>query len=201
MNKQYSTACERNREPILEVLQQVFSDRKHVLEIGSGTGQHAVFLGVALPQLLWQTSDLPQNHSSIQAWVNESALTNVVPPIALDMSVAEWDADFLDKKIDALFTANTCHIMEWPEVVHMFAGAARLLQVGGKFCVYGPFKYQGQFTSASNAQFDASLRAHEAHMGIRDIESMQQLALSHGFAMLQDHAMPANNRLLVWQRS
>ncbi|RBA25367.1 DUF938 domain-containing protein [Herminiimonas fonticola] len=201
MNKQFSSACERNREPILAILDKEFADRKHVLEIGSGTGQHAVFFGAGLPQLIWQTSDLPQNHSSIQAWLQEAALKNVLPPIALDMSNAEWAVDLLDKDMDAVFTANTCHIMAWSEVEKMFAGAAHVLQAGGKLCVYGPFNYKGQFTSVGNAQFDASLRTQAAHMGIRDIEAMQELANAHGFIMQADHAMPANNRLLVWQRT
>ncbi|MDO9420077.1 MAG: DUF938 domain-containing protein [Herminiimonas sp.] len=201
MNKQFSTACERNREPILETLNEVFADRKHVLEIGSGTGQHAVFFGAALPQLIWQTGDLPQSHPSILAWLQEAELTNVLPPIVLDMSKAAWETEVLDTGIDAVFTANTCHIMAWSEVERMFAGLARVLHSGGKLCVYGPFNYDGQFTSAGNAQFDASLRAQAAHMGIRDIEAMQKLAAQHGFVMLADHALPANNRLLVWQRS
>lgn len=201
MNKQFSTACERNREPILETLREVFADRKHVLEIGSGTGQHAVFFGAALPQLIWQTGDLPQSHPSILAWLQEAELTNVLPPIVLDMSNAAWETEVLDTGIDAVFTANTCHIMAWSEVERMFAGLARVLHSGGKLCVYGPFNYDGQFTSAGNAQFDASLRAQAAHMGIRDIEAMQKLAGQYGFVMLADHALPANNRLLVWQRS
>lgn len=201
MSKQFSTACERNREPILDALSKEFADRKHVLEIGSGTGQHAVFFGAALPQLIWQTGDLPQSHPSILAWLQEAELTNVLPPIVLDMSKAAWETEVLDTGIDAVFTANTCHIMAWSEVERMFAGLARVLHSGGKLCVYGPFNYDGQFTSAGNAQFDASLRAQAAHMGIRDIEAMQKLAAQHGFFMLADHALPANNRLLVWQRS
>lgn len=200
-NKQFSSACERNREPILATLRHVFADRKHVLEIGSGTGQHAVFFGAALPQLIWQTGDLPQNHPSIQAWLQEADLTNVLSPIVVDMSKVDWETDLLDKGIDAVFTANTCHIMAWSEVERMFAGVSRILPAGGKLCVYGPFNYNGQFTSPGNAQFDASLRAQAAHMGIRDIEAMQQLAARHGFVMQADHALPANNRLLAWQRT
>jgi SAM-dependent methyltransferase len=201
MSKQFSAACERNREPILETLKKVFADRKHVLEIGSGTGQHAVFFGAALPQLIWQTGDLQQNHPSIHAWLQEAELKNVLPPIVLDMSNAAWDADLLDKGVDAVFTANICHIMAWTELEKMFAGVARVLQPGGKLCVYGPFNCNGQFTSSGNAQFDASLRAQASHMGIRDIEAMQNLAGIHGFVIQSDHALPANNRLLVWQRS
>lgn len=200
-NKQFSSACERNREPILATLRNVFADRRHVLEIGSGTGQHAVFFGAALPQLIWQTGDLPQSHPSIQAWLQEAELTNVLSPIVVDMSKVDWATDLLDSGIDAVFTANTCHIMAWSEVERMFAGASRILPAGGKLCVYGPFNYNGQFTSPGNAQFDASLRAQAAHMGIRDIEAMQQLAGRHGFVMQADHALPANNRLLAWQRN
>ena len=171
------------------------------MEIGSGTGQHAVFFGAALPQLIWQTGDLQQNHPSIHAWLQEAELKNVLPPIVLNMSNAEWEADLLDTGIDAVFTANTCHIMAWTEVEKMFAGVARTLQSGGKLCVCGPFNYNGQFTSSGNAQFDASLRAQASHMGIRDIEAMRNLAGTHGFMIHEDQALPSNNRLLVWQRS
>lgn len=201
MNKQFSSACERNRAPILDVLRQEFSDCKYVLEIGSGTGQHAVFFGAALPHLTWQTADLPQSHDSIRAWLQDAELTNVLPPIALDMSRIDWEADLIATGFDAVFTANTCHIMAWTEVGQMFAGAARILHSGGKLSAYGPFNYDGQFTSTGNAQFDASLRMQAAHMGIRDIESMRELAAEHNFVMQADHALPANNRLLVWRRN
>lgn len=196
MSKQFSSACERNRQPILDVLKSELTACTRVLEIGSGTGQHAVFFGAQLPQLMWQTSDLLQNHPSIQAWIQEAELPNVLPPIVLDMTDAAWPAE----RFDAVFTANTCHIMAWPQVEALFAGVAHILPAGGKLCVYGPFNYAGKFTSPGNAQFDASLRAQAAHMGIRDIEAMQSLAQEHGFVMHADHAMPANNRLLVWQR-
>lgn len=196
MSKQFSSTCERNRQPILDVLKSELAASTRVLEIGSGTGQHAVFFGAQLPQLMWQTSDLLQNHPSIQAWIQEAELPNVLPPIVLDMTDAAWPAE----RFDAVFTANTCHIMAWSQVVALFAGAAHILPPGGKLCVYGPFNYAGKFTSPGNAQFDASLRAQAAHMGIRDIEAMQSLAQEHGFVMQADHAMPANNRLLVWRR-
>jgi cyclopropane fatty-acyl-phospholipid synthase-like methyltransferase len=197
MNKQFSSACERNRQPILDVLKIELATCTRVLEIGSGTGQHAVFFAAQLPQLIWQTSDLAQNHPSIQAWMEEAKLPNVLPPIVLDMAQPVWPSE----GFDAVFTANTCHIMAWPQVESMFAGAAHILPPGRKLCVYGPFNYAGKFTSPGNAQFDASLRAQAPHMGIRDIEAMQSLAHAQGFVMQADHAMPANNRLLVWQRS
>jgi SAM-dependent methyltransferase len=196
MRKQFSAACERNREPILAVLRDVFADCTHVLEIGSGTGQHAVFFGAQLPHLVWQTSDLPDNHPSIGAWLQEAQLSNVLPPLMLDTYSDDWPPG----PFDAVFSANTCHIMAWRDVEAMFAGIGRVLQIGGVLCIYGPFNYGGTFTSASNAQFDASLRAHAPHMGIRDVEAINRLAADRGLVLQADHSMPANNRVLVWQR-
>jgi cyclopropane fatty-acyl-phospholipid synthase-like methyltransferase len=196
MTKQFSSACERNQEPILAILRDVFATRRHILEIGSGTGQHAVYFGAHLPQVAWQTSDLPDNHASIVAWQQEAQLSNVLPPLALDAGASDWPAG----PFDGAFTANTCHIMAWHEVEAMFAGVAALLRADGAFCVYGPFNYGGRFTSASNAQFDATLRARAPHMGIRDFEAVNALAAAHRMTLHADHAMPANNRLLVWVR-
>ena len=196
MNKPFSTACERNREPILAILRNEFADCRSVLEVGSGTGQHAVYFGAALPHLVWQTSDLAANHAGIHAWLAEAALPNVLPPLTLDIGSDAWPQEFYD----GVYSANTCHIMAWQEVEAMFAGIARVLRNGGVACVYGPFNYGGQFTSASNAQFDASLRAQAAHMGIRDFEQVDRLADRHGLVLKEDHATPANNRLLVWRK-
>jgi SAM-dependent methyltransferase len=197
MSKQFSSACERNREPILATLRELLATRTRVLEIGSGTGQHAVFFAAHLPHLEWQTSDLPHNHASIIAWQQDAQLHNVLPPLALDAAAAEWPAACFD----AIFSANTCHIMAWHEVQAMFEGVGRVLLPGGVLCIYGPFNYGGAFTSASNAQFDASLRAQQPHMGIRDFDTVNALALAQGLTLQADHAMPANNRLLVWQRA
>lgn len=197
MSKQFSVACERNQEPILQVLRTVLADCRSVLEIGSGTGQHAMYFGAHLPHLLWQTSDLPDNHPSILAWQQETHCANVLPPIALDVSAGAWPQG----PFDAVFSANTCHIMAWEEVGSMFAGVARMLRTGGVLCLYGPFNYRGAFTSASNAQFDAYLKSQAAHMGIRDFEVVDRLANEHGMKLEADHVMPANNRLLVWRRS
>ena len=194
--KQFSPSCERNREPILTVLRDTLADCERVLEIGSGTGQHAVFFAAALPHLLWQTSDLPLNHSSIKAWQEEACLPNVLPPLMLDVSSPSWPED----TFDAVFSANTCHIMDWPEVQMMFEGIGRCLRPGGRLCLYGPFNYGGHFTSESNAQFDASLKTQAAHMGIRDFEAVDALASGQALVLQNDYAMPANNRLLVWQK-
>lgn len=194
--KQFSAACERNREPILALLRTLFTGCERVLEIGSGTGQHAVFFAAHLPGIVWQTSDLPQNHASILAWQEEARLPNVLPPLALDMDAPNWP----QQRFDAVFTANTCHIMAWPQVERMFAGAGQLLPAGGRLCVYGPFNLDGRFTSTSNAEFDAALRRQAPHMGIRDREAVNRLAAAAGLVLEADHAMPANNRLLIWRR-
>lgn len=196
MTRQFSDACERNREPILAVLRDLLAQVKTVLEIGSGTGQHAVYFGAALPHLTWQTSDLPQNHASIHGWLHEVQLPNVLPPFELDVSSANWPSG----PFDAVFTANTCHIMAWDEVCAMFAGAARALRPQGLMCVYGPFNYGGKFTSESNALFDMSLKAQGAHMGICGFEEVDQLARDQGMTLVADHDMPAHNRLLVWRK-
>lgn len=183
--------------PILQVLRDVFADRRRVLEIGSGTGQHAVFFGEKLPHLVWQTSDLAANHASILAWLEEAQCPNVLAPLVLDAGADDWPK----LGFDAVFSANTCHIMAWPEVEKMFAGIGRLLPSGAMAALYGPFNYRGDFTSAGNAQFDAALRAQAPHMGIRDVEAIEALAAAAGLTMQGDYDMPANNRLLVWRRN
>ncbi len=193
--KPYSAACERNREPILAVLRQHFADRHQVLEIGSGTGQHAVHFAAALPHLHWQTSDRPDYHTGICAWLSEAALPNLRPPLTLDVAGAWPQACF-----DAVYSANTLHIMAWSEVQQLFARLPAVMTVDAKLIVYGPFNYGGRYSSDSNAEFDRSLRASAPHMGIRDFEAVDALARTAGLRLLEDVAMPANNRSLIWQR-
>ncbi|HVT33741.1 MAG TPA: DUF938 domain-containing protein [Rhodanobacteraceae bacterium] len=194
--KPFAPACERNRDPILAVLRAHFADRARVLEIGSGTGQHAVHFAAAMPFLVWQTSDVAGNLPGIRTWLDEAELANTPPPIALDVDGDAWPA----MPFDAIFSANTLHIMSWPEVERLFAALGRITTPDAKLAIYGPFNYAGAFTSDSNAAFDASLKARAPHMGIRDIEAVDALARKAGFAMIDDAAMPANNRTLVWQR-
>ncbi len=194
MNKPFSEACERNREPILAVLRNVLRHCRSVLEIGSGTGQHAVHFGSHLPHLQWQTSDLAENHPGIDAWIDAAKPGNVLAPIALDMAAPAWP----QRRFDAVYTANTCHIMSWPQVETMMAGVACVLEPAGVFCIYGPFNYNGACTSEGNARFDAALRQQAPHRGIRDIEAMTSLAARNGWYLQADHAMPANNRLLLF---
>ena len=196
INKPYSESCEQNREPILAVLRELFADRRHVLEIGSGTGQHAVYFAAELPHLVWQTADVAPHHPGIRAWLEDAGLPNVRPPLALDVSHTEWRSG----RYDAVFSANTLHIMGWPEVEAFFAGVAAVLEPGGVLTVYGPFNYGGAFTSESNARFDAWLKARDPASGVRDFEAVDALARAHGLVLQQDVAMPANNRTLVWRR-
>jgi len=193
--KPFSAACERNREPILAVLREHFADRRRVLEVGSGTGQHAVHFASALPQLVWQTSDRPEYLDGIRAWRQEAALANMPPPLTLDVN-GPWPA----QTFDALFTANTLHIMSWPEVQAFFAALPSLLSQDAVLVVYGPFNKGGRFSSESNATFDADLKTRAEHMGIRDIEAVDALAQAAGLRLQRIHEMPANNRCLVWQR-
>jgi SAM-dependent methyltransferase len=193
--KPYSEACERNRETILAVLERVFADRRRVLEIGSGTGQHAVAFAAAMPELVWQPSDIPAHLDGIRAWTEDAALANLREPIALDVDVDPWPV----AAFDAAFSANTAHIMSAPQVERLLARAARALERGGVFALYGPFNYGGRYTSGSNERFDASLRARDPASGIRDFEWVDSRARHEGFVLLEDNAMPANNRLLVWR--
>jgi SAM-dependent methyltransferase len=193
---EHSEACERNKGPILKVLQEAFAGCTHVLEIGSGTGQHAVHFAAGLPHLVWQASDVAEHLPGIRAWRDEAALPNLPAPIALDLNHARWPA--LDA--DAVFTSNTLHIVSWPEVRILFARIGALLPEGAVLAVYGPFNYGGQHTSESNARFDAMLRERDPRSGIRNFEDVDGLAREQGFVLARDVPMPANNRTLVWVR-
>jgi cyclopropane fatty-acyl-phospholipid synthase-like methyltransferase len=195
IDKPFSESCVQNRDPILAILRTLFTDRRHVLEIGSGTGQHAVYFAADLPHLVWQTADVPQHHPGIQAWLEEAALPNVLPPLALDVNDTAWRSG----RYDAVFSANTLHIMGWPEVEKFFAGVGMVLEAGGILAVYGPFNYGGRYTSESNARFDAWLKARDPASGVRDFEAVDALARAHDLVLQQDIAMPANNRTLVWR--
>jgi cyclopropane fatty-acyl-phospholipid synthase-like methyltransferase len=194
--KPFSAACERNRDPILAVLSGFFADRQRVLEIGSGTGQHAVYFAQHLPQLQWQSSDRAENLPGIRLWLDEAGLPNTPAPIVRDVAGGPWPSD----AYDAVFSANTLHIMGWSEVEAFFARLPGVTTAQAKLAVYGPFNYSGRFTSDSNAAFDASLKTRAPHMGIRDAEAIDALAGHAGFALVDDAVMPANNRLRLWQR-
>ncbi len=194
--KPYAESCDVNRDPILDVLRVWFAECKHVLEIASGTGQHAVHFGRALPHLLWQTSELQQNHAGIQMWLDEAQLPNVRAPVLIDANDESWPV----QNVDAIFCANTVHIMSWPEVEKFFAGIGHVLASGGLLCLYGPFNYNGNFTSESNARFDVWLKARNPKSGVRDFEALNILAEAQNMKLLKDIEMPINNRTLIWQR-
>ena len=196
LNKPFSQACENNKQPILTVLQQAFADIDRVLEIGSGTGQHAVHFAAAMPWLHWQPSDRAENLPGIRAWCADAGLHNLAPPLELDVMVSPWPAIVTS----GVFSANTAHIMSWPAVETFVSGVGACVPSGGRFCLYGPFNYQGRYTSASNAEFDTWLRSRDPLSGIRDFEAIERLAQAVGFVLEADHPMPANNRTLVWRK-
>jgi cyclopropane fatty-acyl-phospholipid synthase-like methyltransferase len=193
--KPFADACERNRDPILATLRSHFSDRERILEIGSGTGQHAAYFAQKMPALRWQASDRAENLPGVRAWLDEAALPNTSAPIELDVN-GDWPAEIFD----GIFSANTLHIMSWPEVETLFHKLPSISTPDAKLVIYGPFNYGGEFTSDSNAAFDRSLKSRGTHMGIRDFEAVNALALSAQFALIDDVPMPAHNHLLVWQR-
>lgn len=192
----YSEACERNKQPILDVLQNYFTDIRTVLEVGSGTAQHAVFFASHFPELEWQTSDLPQNLAVIQQRIAESGLGNLPDTLKLNVTDTDWPT----AAVDAIFSANTLHIMSEESVPHFFRGSGQAVVDGGWLVVYGPFKYDGAFTSASNARFDLMLRESDPSMGIREFSELNQYAEQAGFSLSNDIAMPANNQCLIWRK-
>lgn len=191
----HSEACERNKQPILRILAEVLRDVSSVLEIGSGTGQHAVHFATHLPHLDWQPTDRREYLAGLTERVRLEGPCNLRAPVELDVRSDAWPS----AAFDAVFTANTLHIMSWPEVKALLSGAAPGLAPGGRLLVYGPFRYAGRYTSQSNAVFDEQLRARDPASGIRDFEAVDELARSAGLAVEADHAMPANNRLVVWR--
>jgi len=193
----FSQACDNNKQPILDVLKLVFTKPITVVEIGSGTGQHSTYLSKHLPHVIWQSTDLQCNLSGIERWRDHSQHKNLKPALALNVRDQEWPIDH----VDAFFSANTAHIMSWEEVELFVIGVGKHLLQGGHFCLYGPFKYNGSFTSDSNRAFDVHLRDVDPNRGIRDFEMIQALALKSGLELIADHNMPANNQMVVWRKS
>jgi len=194
-SKPFAPSCERNKDAILTVLGRYLDGVNEVLEIGSGTGQHAVHMGRYLPTLRWQTSELIGNHAGIRAWIRDSGLSNVLEPLDLDVNAAAWPL----QSTQAVYTANTVHIMSWDSVQAMFTGLRRILNTDGLLLIYGPFNYHGEFTSEGNRRLDEFIKANDSVSGIRDFEAVNELAEANGLKMLEDVEMRANNRLLVWR--
>ena len=189
-------ATRRNRDAILTVLKTEFVDATSVLEIGSGTGQHAVYFGGAMPNLEWQTSDRSENHAGISLWLADKKLSNVKPPLTLDVTTTNR----VSASYDAIFSANTAHIMSFSAVKKMFRLIGETLQVHGVFCLYGPFNMGGKFTSKSNEEFNQMLKRQNPEMGIRDLETLNELALENGLIVGNRYAMPANNMIVIWRQ-
>jgi len=189
-------ACERNKGPILAVLTGVFAASRSVLEIGSGTGQHAVHFARHLTHLVWQPSELGEQLVPLAERIRLEGSPNLRPPIELDVRRQPWPVE----AVDAVFSANTLHIMAWDAVEDFFRGVRAVLRAPGVLCVYGPFRYGGAYTSASNAEFDRFLRQRDPASGIRDFEALARLARAAGLEPAADYAMPANNQTLVWRR-
>jgi hypothetical protein len=194
MEKPNAPSTEKNREPILAVLREVFADCRKVLEIGSGTGQHAVHFGAQLPHLTWQTSDRPDFLPGIRMWLAEAALPNVLPPFEFDV-LGPWPTG----AYDAVYSANTLHIMSWAAVEAFFAGVPAVLDQEGLLFIYGPFMVDGRHTSESNAAFDQSLREKAPHQGLRDVGAVDALARQAGLVLQEQREMPSNNRCLIWR--
>lgn len=193
----FSSAAERNRQAILDHLQVLIPENGFVLEIGSGTGQHAVFFTHEMPDLLWQPSDRGENLAALEARFAEQGNESILSPLKLDVILDPWP----EYSYDAAFSANTAHIMSWDAVVSMFTGIASRLESQARFCLYGPFNVNNYFTSQSNADFDARLRAGDSRMGIRDMTDIEALAGLHRMPLEQKLAMPANNFLLVFKKT
>jgi SAM-dependent methyltransferase len=194
--KQTSSSCERNRDPILAVLREALPDNGMVLEVGSGTGQHAAYFAPRLPHLLWQPSDLADNHESILAWAAEAGAPNLRAPLVLDLLTEPWPIT----QADAMVCINTVHIVAWAGVVNLFAGAQRILPPGGVLYVYGAYRYASRALEPSNEEFDRWLKARNPLSGVRDFEAVNALAERNGLTLAGDRAMPGNNRSIWWRK-
>ena len=197
----FSQACENNKQPILEILQQELQYCIHVLEVGSGTGQHSVYFAPRLAHLTWQTSDVLAHHTTINAWHTVHPAPNLYAPLTFDLAVDSLPMSLASNQLyDAVFTANTLHIISWSLVEKLFELVGEALPINGKLIVYGPFNENGQYTSAGNQQFDSSLRQRDPKSGIRHLEDIIALANTHMLKLSDKYAMPANNQLLVFQK-
>lgn len=192
----YSEPCERNKEPIFQCISEVFAEVESLLEIGSGTGQHALYMAEKMPHLNWQMTDFGEYYNAIKCYFDRGDLSNILPIKELDVRVLPWQ----QTPVDMVYTANSLHIMGWDAVEDFFTGVGQVLKKDGYLFIYGPFKYSESFTSPSNAKFDLWLKNRDAVSGIRNYETVNQLAQSIGLKLVSDTTMPANNQGLLWQR-
>ena len=194
--KEYAPACDRNCRVILDVLREILARSETVLEVGSGTGQHAVYFADHLPHVRLTPSDRPGHLDSIRAWSGEAQLDNLRPPVELDLL-----DDVLDTgTFDAMLCINTIHIVAWEGTERLFRLAADRLSAGGILYVYGPYRYADRPLEPSNESFDEWLRARDPDSGVRDFDAVNQLAVQAGLELQGDIAMPANNRSIWWRK-
>ena len=196
MSKPFSQACENNKDPILEAITAYFRPGQTILEIGTYTAQHIEYFAERLTGVIWQPSDTPDSMTVVEAGLAGSMNDNILPPMTLDVCQDKWPIG----SVDGVFSANTLHIMSADSLPCFFAGVGRILKPRGFLCVYGPFRYKGEFTSESNARFEEWLKSNDPDSGVRDFEKVKSLAEESGLMLVDDHAMPANNQLLVWQK-
>ena len=196
MIKPYSESCEQNRDAIFDVIEPIFLAHSSVFEIGSGTGQHAVYFAEKMQHLKWHTSDCQPYLEGIQSWLSDSNLDNVISPVELDVSCSQWP----EIKVDAVFTANSIHIMQQRDVVNFMTGVGKMLVAGGNLIIYGPFNYGGNYTSESNERFDRWLKQRDTKSGIKAFEEIEMLADENGMRLEKDYSMPANNHILHFVR-
>ena len=196
MNKPYSESCDQNKEPILSVIKPLFSSASNIFEIGSGTGQHAIYFAEKMPHLIWNTSDCTEYLDGINLWLKDAALTNVNNPVELNVSTSQWP----EISVDAVFTANSVHIMHQKDVQNLIKGVANILKNHGDFIIYGPFNYNSQYTSESNARFDQWLKSRDELSGIKHFEKVVLHAKEVGLELITDYEMPANNRILHFRK-
>jgi SAM-dependent methyltransferase len=192
-----SEAADRNKGPILQVIAKEFAHTHRVLEIGSGTGQHAVHFAAHLPHISWQPTDTGDFLPTLRERIRMEGSPNLREVIELDVRVQPWPVDLFD----GIFSANTLHIMSWSSVQDLFRGVGKVLGKAGVLCIYGPFRYGGRYTTESNAEFDELLRGRDPESGLRDAEQVDALARQQGLVLAADHSMPANNQLIVWKRT
>lgn len=194
IDKPLAPATDRNKQAILGVIREEFRNCASILEIGSGTGQHAVHFAAELGHVTWQTSDVEENQAGILAWLRDASLDNVREPLVLDV----MDDPVLTGDYDGVFSANTAHIMSFEAVEKMISLAGSVLRDGGVFVLYGPFRQDGEFNTVSNAEFHQSLRQRDPDMGIRHLEDLDRLAGAGDMRRTRLYAMPSNNHIAVW---
>ena len=191
-----SPSTARNREPILTVLQGVLREDAHVLEVASGSGEHAVYFASVMPGVTWQPSDPDADaRASIEAWRSSDVTPNVLPVLDIDLAAPDWNTPQVT--YDAIVAINVIHISPWEATLGLMAGAARLLTPQGRLITYGAYKVDGQHTAPSNESFDQWLKARDPRFGVRDLEAVREAARDQGLRVLQELEMPANNLMLI----